>query len=341
MPCMKKRILVLSLLLLLASLIVLFFALRPTISDDEMVDVSDAAKLSFELQDEREKAGLLDFEYEWELNHAPNNTLILNSGTEDAFALLQPASWKISCRLQEGKCILRTAPPLLRAKDSSCQVRSRYLAEFSAPFVQRHPDGTMHPVRIANLVCEVWIYRPFFQKPLHAFAIQEIKLDIIDGSADIIRPIAALMTAKGMKHHFVANTYDANLPSRYCGTERERIITRILFSLASIDSKALADTCTPEIVKLAQQIQGLQIHPDAPWPDCWGDDAPIARQAARRIIPTLVRMQENDCYGNQELIDFINSESFSRIFGEDFSSNPSPLQDMPPIIFEKVENEKN
>lgn len=340
MQHMKKKILILSLLLLVAVLIAAFFALRPWFSADVMEDTSDAAKLSFQLNDEREKSGLLDFEYSWELTNSPNDTLILNKSTENVFALLQPASWNISCRLQDGQCVLQSIPPALHAKDSACQVRARYLAEFSPPFVQRHPDGTMHPVRIANLVCEVWLHRPFFQKPLHGFAIQEIKLDIIDGSADVIRPITALMSARGMKHQFVSNAHYAQLPSRYCGSESERLITRILFSLASIDSKPLADSSTPEIIKLAQKLHSLQPFPDAAWPDCWGEDAPIARQAARRIVPTLMRMQDEDCYDNQELIHFINSDSFGRIFGESFSTTPPPLQNMPPIIFEKMEDEK-
>lgn len=322
-------------------LVVLGIAVRPILGEDKATDTSVSECLKLLPTEEREKGGLLSFDYNWELTNSPNHTLLLTQDGTDIFSLIQPATWKISCHKQGDHYTLQTTPPLIHAKNSSYRVHTHYLAEFGPSFKQRHPDGSLHPVHTINLVCELWIYRPFFQKPLHAFAIQEIKLDFIDGSADLIPPYSALLASRGMQHRFVKNGQDAALPGRYCGSDCERLFTRLLFMLASIDHSSFALSSTPDIISTAQNLLKLQTDTTAPWPNCWGEDAIIAKQVARRIIPTLVRFQENDCYNHQALTDFINGPDFGRIFGENFSSTPTPLPDMPPIIFERADNEKN
>lgn len=337
---MKRWVFIFSLILALLALVAVFFALRPVFSSDVMTDVSNLEKSILKPTDEREQSGLLSFTYNWDLSTPPNHTLLMGNESPDIFRELQPAVWKISCYQENGQYKLRSIPPILHAKNSTCQVRSRFLAEFGTHYKQRHPDGTIHPVRSLKLVCELWIYRPFFQKPQQAFAMQEIRLDLIDGTADIFPPISYLFSARGMKHRIESGTSDADLPSRHCGTEREQLFSQILFLLASIDSKLFAEVCTKDLLKKSKNLLVLQSAPDAPWPDCWGDDAPLAQKTARRLIPTLLRMQEHACYEHQPLADFINSDTFSRIFGESFAATPTPISDMPPIIFERVNEEK-
>lgn len=335
---MKRWILVFSFILILIVLGGGFFALRPALSADVMTDVSDLEKSTLNPTDEREKSGLLSFTYHWDLTTPPNHTLLMSNDSPDIFLDLQPAVWQISCYQENGQYKLRSIPPTLHAKNATYQVRSRFLAEFGTNYKQHHPDGTIHPVRSIKLICELWIYRPFFQKPQQAFAMQEIRLDLIDGTADVYPPISYLFSARGMKHRIESGTLDANLPRRHCGTEREQLFSRMLFTLASINSKLFAEVCTKDLLKKSEELLALQPAPDAPWPDCWGDDAPLAQKTARRLVPTLMRLQEHACYEHQPLADFINSDTFSRIFGESFAA--TPLSDMPPIIFERVNEEK-
>ena len=337
---MKRLIVVFSLLLLLAATGVGFFAMRPMFADDVMENIANPQKTTLTPTDEREHSGLLAFDYEWDLSTPPNDTLLMSNGSLDIFQDLQPAIWKISCRQENGQYILRATPPVLHSKNSAHQVRSRFLAEFGPNYQQRHPDGTMHPVRTLKLICELWIYRPFFQKVQQAFAMQEVRLDLIDGSADVYPPVSYLFLAKNMQHRVVSGSHDAPLPRRHCGNEREQLFSRILYTLASIDAKPFADVCTREAIKHSDKLLALQADSHAPWPDCWGDDAPMAQKTARRLIPTLQRFQELHCYGHQPLIDYINSDTFSRIFGESFESAPAPILDTPPIIFERVSEEK-
>lgn len=340
---MKKRVVIgAGLALLLLALVGVGLGLRPTFAPDEMQDLTEPAKCRLVPTDEREKSDLAAFEYTWDLTSPPNETLLLGKDAPELTALLQPALWKIQCSMQpDGSYRLLSTPPPVHAKDPANQVHASYMAEFSTSFRQRHPDGTLHPVRTINLVCKIRLHRPFFQRPLQAFLIQEIKLDLIDGSADLIPPYTALFSARGMPHRFVKDAHHAALPGRYCGSACERLFTRLLFTLASIDSSPFAQSCTPDIVKSAAELMAMQTQADAAWPDCWGADADVARKVNRRIVPTLVRLQEADCYNHQELIDFINSPTFSRIFGQDFAAAPPPLSDMPPIIFEEADAKKS
>ena len=339
---MKKRILVPTLIfILLVVLGALGLALRPVFSEDTMTDISDQKRWALTLRDEQEQNGLLHVDYTWDLTHSPNDTLFLGNDAAEVFSLIHPAEWHVSCHIENGQCILRSNPPLLKAKEKTHQVRASYLAEYGDPFRQRYPDGSVRTMRTINLVCEVWVYRSFFQKPLHAFAIQEIKLELIGGSADLIRPYTALHTAGNTPHVFVEKSTAARLPSLFCGSDCEQELMRMLYTMAAIDSTQLARIYTPKLVEMADKLQALQTAPDAAWPDNWGEAAPTARKIARRIVPTLMRLQENDGFHHQELIDFINSDKFSRIFGEEFHATPAPLSDMPPIRFEKVDDEKN
>ncbi len=332
---MKKCILLFFVLLMALGLVAFYLAMKPTITPDSMTDLSAPEKMSIALQDKGEQSGIFDVQYEWDLSHSPNNTLLLGEDSAALFPLLHPSIWHIHARIQDGKFVFTSKPPTVRAKDPSCSVRSQFLAEFGMPFKQMHPDGTVHTKRTLSLVCEIWLYRPFFQKPLHAFAIQEIKVDLIDGSADLIRPLFALMSAPGVKHTFVSNGPEARLPSLYCGSQTEQLLTRALHTLAAINSKEVSRSYTSQLLKTAQELMKLQSNPQAPWPDCWGEDAPVARRISRRVVPTLLRLQEHECYQNEELIQFINSDTFSHIFGDKFDASPEPLQDMEPIHFEK------
>lgn len=338
MPSMKR--LFLTLLILSAIITTAYFALRPAFSPDEMCDKSPSQVIEFALHGQREQSGLLNFEYDWELTNSPDNTLLMGENASSVFSLIQPAKWHISCCIQDGKCILRSTPTLLKAKDSTSQVRAYYLAEPGMPFKQRYPDGSVRTIRAINLICELWIYRSFFRSPLHAFAIQEILIDPIGGSADLNKPYFARNAAPNMEYTFISNGTQAQLPALYCGSECEQLLTRMLHMLAAIDSASLAQIRTKKLQETAQKLIAMQPKPAAPWPDSWGDAAPLAKQISRRIVPTLVRLQENDCYGHKELIQFINGDAFSRIFGTDFTTTPTPITDMPPIIFERVNEEK-
>lgn len=340
---MKKRILVPTLIfILLVGLGALgLLALRPFFMEDTMTDISDQKRWVLTLRDEQEQNGLLHVDYTWDLTNAPNDTLLIGNDAAEVFSLIHPADWNVSCHLENGQCILRSNPPLLKAKENTHQVRASYLAEYGDSFKQRYPDGSVRTVRTINLVCEVWVYRSFFQKPLHAFAIQGIKLELIGGSADLFRPYSALFAAGNTPHVFVENAESAQLPSLFCGSACEQELMRMLYNMAAINSTDLARIYTPRLVETAARLQALQAEPRATWPDNWGEAAPTARKIARRIVPTLMYLQEHGCFRHQELIDFINSDQFSLIFGEVFDTTPAPLTDMPPIRFEKVNDEKN
>ena len=335
---MRKRVFFIVILPLLLLAAFCGIALKPWFSADTASDASHSEMQVFEPEGAETGGIPMDFVHRWDLSNHTDKTLLMGDLEPDAFSLLEPAVWEVHFFMKDGKAHLESNCPVLHAKDRKCRVRTQYSCQFEdLGFNQMHPDGTVHHYRRIELICEVWLDRPFLKAPLHTFAVQNIFVDFVDGSADFGRPAFVLLVAGKTPHRFIVSSEKGDLPSRYCGSIAEQELTRLLFSLARIDSRRQAEHTIAGITEAAQTLVDTFAEADKAYPECWGEASDTARQLSRRIVPSLIRFRDNDCYNCQALADFVNSPVFARCFGESFADAPEPLPDAAPIIFEKNE----
>ena len=196
-----------------------------------------------------------------------------------------------------------------------------YRAELLRQFDRRQPSGKRHCIRHILLSCEQTSPQG------NTVYLQLLEVDATLGSADLIPcgatppRYAALLPTTDYR-----SSAPTGLPEKYNGSPLRRDMLRLLYAMAAVDSPTMAAKGTPEIAAFAWQLAARAPMPNTPWPDCWGDAAQDARTIARHLTPTLLYFHENDCFGCQELADFINSPNFARIFGENFTEHP-PMPD--------------
>ena len=287
------------------------------------------------------EAAPFEAHFRWQLAEPMNHLRVLGAPAQKAISSLAPEAPEVHLRTEgePRKLIVEFEPrrAALPGGQLGAAGPGRFVAAQQAPvfraellsrFERRQPSGKTHTIRHILLCCE--------QPGPHGNIVylQTLEVDAELGSVDIIPcgatppRYAALLPARD--YHSAAPT---GLPEKFNGSPLRRDMLRLLYSMAAINSPAMAQAATPQIYAFAWQLAGRAPRPGSPWPACWGDDAENARLAARYLTPTLVYLQENDCFGCQALADFINNALFSRIFGETFTDTThmpeAPLQETP------------
>ncbi len=318
-------------LLALGMLGTLAFALRPAFVPDSAETLGERAPtVPARIRDARDTLPPLDIAYTWDLQAQPTGTLVMGAQEPDAFSLLREARWDIRLRQEGGVLTVSAAEPLFHAADSLCAVRARFSVKHAGRTLQRMPNGREHILYHIVLLCDVSVQPPFWQPAIRTLAMQELVLDPVDSAADLsphpdpahayapwvegrpfpIQPVAGLPP-----YRLISSNSPSGLPERYCGSPRQRQLTRIVYTMADFVSSAQVRLLLPGLERSARELAGLLPEPGEPWPQCWGGEAAMARQLSQRLAPVLSYLQENDCFGSQALADFINGEDFGKLFG--------------------------
>jgi len=315
---------------------VLALALRPAFHADKADNLSDPGNLKHALNPQFDSPQNFSCDYVWDFSNHPSGTVLMGDLKPDAFSLLKGAKWKLRLEVQGNEVKLSHDKPVFHADSPLSQVKAKYLAMFRFPPICRQmPNGDMHMEYNFLIVCEATVTPPFWGKPVHTVAAQNLMVDVTDGCADISTPS---YFAGGGEQKVIENGSTPDLPRRFCGSPVEQGLTRILYNFSDIRSNIAAAYQTKHLKQLAQKL--ISAHADAgkAWPDCWGTDAEAARNLAPKVLPTLLRLQENECYNCRELADFINSPDFSLLFGDSFGDMPLPEERVQkePIKFRAV-----
>lgn len=316
-------------------------AVRPAFHADKSEDISTPEDKIHALQEGHDKNLSFSCDYVWDFSNHPANTVLMGDLAPNAFSLLEEAKWHIRLETDNGKLKLSYDKPVLHAKNPMSQVRASYLSYYVFPHLYRlMPDGQIHVEYNIFLLCEVTVTPSFWGKPVHTFAVQNLMVDVMDASVDVTAPMIPAHFKDKLAYRKLENGVAPKLPSRYCGSPAEQGMTQVLYMLSDIRVPFSAGFQAEKVRALAEKTVNRYADASKPWPDCWGADAGVAERLAQRVVPTLIRLQEKECYKSQPLADFINSPTFARIFGESFKDLPAPRVQEEPIPFEAVSPEK-
>ncbi len=185
---------------------------------------------------------------------------------------------------------------------------------------RRHPDGLRHPLRHIQLTYE--LYYKHYPKPV-AVIRQLLELDVMMHTADYIPQEETQVEPEyaGMTVSMYQTSWRGELPTKIDAEPVPASMLRIVYALAAIENKQQADAAAVTLVNFAEQLVRFESYPISPWPENWGNFAEDARAAARLLTPTLMYLQEHECFHSAALASFINSSSFEIIFGTRFSEN--------------------
>ena len=248
--------------------------------------------------------------------------LLLGAAAPSAFDMLQGApEWKVQLEAKEGTLYIRTQAPQLSPANALHLAESRFFVRESGRTLLRMPDTTTHMQHHFILACELTITPPYPGEKCHSILMQELVVDLQDCSADLIVPQIPPSLAH-LPATQLSSATPTGLPERICGSVAEQELQRYLFRLATVCDKATAEQQVPILLSVGNELIKLHCGNDA-WPRCWGKAADTAQECARRSLPLLQHMQENDCYGSQQLAEFINGPTFDLIFGAAFKKSPT------------------
>lgn len=291
----------------------ILLGLRPAIVPDEIVQISHFAQ-EIPLPEHLRNSDF-SFSHSIQVNAPHRGTWYANGGA-DIHALLKPNEWKINLSCRDGKLIVHQEEPQLSAP--MAQIKANWLVGLGEPCRVRRPNGSFHTEYQLHISCSMEYIPCFWQKPLCEHFVQFITIDVEDAAADMGTILLADMgsnTPFASQFHPGTTGPPAVLPARYCYSAKENALLRLLHTLAA----CTPDThryMSPRLISGADQL--CHFATDAPWPDCWGKAAPMAQTIAYRVGPTLEYLAEQECFGNQQLADFINSDKFAKIFGNHF-----------------------
>lgn len=340
---MKRRAKQILALASLAGLGILTLALYPAILPDTLTDIS--LKAQKELTDSsgkkiKDPVMDMDIRYAVDITNPEGQTRYIGDIDPKASDLLQDARWNIHISVKDGNISVEGDKLELHAIDRLSHVRYSAAVAISDPGMEKQPDGSYHPVYYIRIMHSASVQPSFWGKSSSTLAMQTLKLEPVTGCLTPVEPRVTLDEVIG-KHTALYVRYPVKgLASRFGDTPKEQALNGILLNLGKIDNKMLAAKAAAVLPEAAKKM--LASHTDAgkPWPECWGEAAPLAEQCARQIVPTLLYLQENSCFGVKKLADFINSPTFARFFGDSFADKvPDPLDEpMPPFPIEKVDN---
>lgn len=233
--------------------------------------------------------------------------------------------------MQNGMNVQYSAEQLLALKQRTPVWRVEPVCHFT----RRQPNGKRHLIRHILLSCE----KPGHdeQTPPTVF-LQQFEIDIALGSVDPI-PCSTPERYRALPARDYQSLAPTTLPAKINGGPLRQDMLRLLYGMASIDTPGAAQALTSRLTNLAWQLVNKVPAPEKPWPSCWGEAEEDARSIALALTPTLVYLQENDCFKCAPLASFINSIVFGRIFGERFTRMPhEPVQEEP-ILYNVLTDE--
>lgn len=307
---MKKWVFCSVAVLFLAAAGTLAWALRPAWEQGSRADYTADRPVALPLQ----AGDAMELTYRWQLRDNPPHTLLL--GDADALAALNDAEpWTVTLHFENGACRMVSAAPQLSAQDKLTGADSRFYVAYTGQSLLRMPNGGTHLQYHFTLAAEVALTPSFWQRKQRLILLQELIVDPTDKAADLVTPAVPASMAQ-LPVQQVVSGKPAALPARFCGSAAEQALERYLFRMAMLRSAETVETQLPLLQSKAAELAELYTDPEQPWPDCWGRAADKAQENARRLIPVLQHLQEEDCYGSQELADFINSPLFERLFGK-------------------------
>lgn len=183
------------------------------------------------------------------------------------------------------------------------------------------PDGTMHPQHHLTLRAE--LIKPAhwrWEQERRAVVLQELVIDARDGAVDFVTPTIPADLNDAPFERLISQNL-AGLPARFCGSEAEQELQRMLFLMAAMHNAETTARLLPTVRAKARTLIETYAEQGKAWPDCWGAAAPAAQAAHAAILPYLQRVDSLDCFGSAELADFINSADFATLFGESWKEN--------------------
>lgn len=324
-----KRILVIATIGVLASLT---FAMYPALLPDRATDsclrterlLTDCCREPL-----RDAVGELDIHYTINVTDPAGITLYIGDIKPKVFSLLHEAKWDIHLFTRDGRLVAETSELDLHAINRLSHVRYSSMVEISEEAArEKQPDGSYHPIYSVNLIFSASVQPSFWGKSTNTLALQTLKVDPIAASVDAEEPRVSLEAVMGKHTSLYVHYPVEGLPSRFGETQREKALNSMLLNLGRVDSAFLAADAAAKIPAAAEKMLAAHTDTDKAWPDCWGDAAPLAEQCAKAIVPTLLYLQDNACFGSKGLADFINSPAFARFFGDSFSDKvPHPLDE--------------
>lgn len=290
--------------------------LRPALTPD---DVQEIKHFSTELPlPDRQKDSRFCFTHTIQL-HSPHRGTWYAGGQQTVHPLLTPAEWSIQVSCADGKLRVTAPPPPLHSKWA--HLRATWVVGIGDVSYVRRPNGSRHAEYQLHLSCNIERTPCFWQEPQREMFVQFITVDVADEAADLGTALLAAADSPFFSEFSPGTTGPAaQLPARYCESPVSNALLRLLHTLAACTPET-HEQLTPRLVNGAAQL--ARFATQAPWPDCWGNSADMARTIAYRVGPTLEFIAENECFGNQQLADFINGEHFSRIFGDKFADSKS------------------
>lgn len=291
--------------LAVGSLGTLAFALRPA----WFPDAATPATLPPAEQQRLDEPCVLD--YAWDMKDSPGITVYRITGQEDAFSLLREAVWHIRLAAEDGQVRVTADAPVLRAAEPFCRVETEYALRKEGEATVRMPRGSLHTVRTYELRCAVTVQRPFWQLPVRTEAVQCLRVDFEEGTADYIEPKPE---GQGGGRSVRSVSRSAPLPAKYDGTETERGLQRICYLLADVREPARAEAVGRLLPAYAARLLAYAAT-EATWPACWGPAQDTACRCSAMLQPTLRYFREHDCFGSEKLAEFLRSPEFVRLFG--------------------------
>lgn len=254
------------------------------------------------------------FVYRWNLRDCPTGTEILGA-TEPSTVeqVAGDAVWNIELTAKDGKLTLKADPPTPESVSPFCKINARFCITEKPIVNLRMPDTQLHPQRRFILACELTADYGFgFSR--QTYYLQEMVVDLADGAADLQQVTIPSALSRLPRHHVLRGA-PTGLPERFCGTPTEKELLRYLHLFAQAEDSGSAAALLPGLRRRAEQLVNTLAAKDKQWPECWGSGAETARELSRRVRPLLQHMQEHNCYNSADLAEFVNSPTFSRIFG--------------------------
>lgn len=262
---------------------------------------------------EHDHAQGMSFQFSWDFTKHPTGVLLQGDVEADAFSHLKEAQWDIQVHTEQDRMKVRYNTPALHSVDPTCQVDTKYYAYFQYPSIHYLPNGNMATTHRLYLCCDVTITPSWWQKKTQTTAILVLAINPTLGSVDI-ETAPRVYQHKEKNYRLITKGTEPALPSRYCGTERERALQYLLYEFADAALNADSKALEAYYAKAAEDVARLS-EPNKEWPACWEEASAEAERGAQLIELTLTKLQEHNCYDMQELADFINGPVFARIFG--------------------------
>lgn len=340
---MKRRVHKILFLGTLIVLGILGLAMYPAVLPDTLTDIRPLAQKTMTDDHCGKEAGAaedMDVHYAIDITNPAGQTRYIGDIEPKAMDLLRDTKWDIHITVKNGEISVKSGKLELHAADRLSHVRYSASVDIADPFMEKQPNGSYNPIYYIKIVFSASVQPSFWGKSYSTLAMQTLKLDPLAGCLSPVEPPVFLEDVMGKRTALYVRYPVKGLSSRWGNTPKEQSLNSMLFNLGKIDNNRLASKAATTLPEAAEKMLALHTQADKAWPECWGEAAPLAEQCAKQVVPTLLYLQENACFGVQKLADFINSPTFARFFGESFADKvPDPLDEpMVPFPIEKADD---